>query len=43
MDRLIRNMGENVNDKYELDQEGSMFSVLCRLFDETTSKVGHLA
>lgn len=22
MDRLIRNMGENVNDKYELDQEG---------------------
>jgi hypothetical protein len=23
MDRLIRNLGENVNDRFELDQEGT--------------------
>ena len=43
MDRLIRNMGENVNDKYEFDPEGVTIPVLYSLFDDSASKVGHPA
>jgi len=40
MDRLIRNMGENVNDRYGFDPEGAVVPALCELLHKTASKVG---
>lgn len=36
MDRLVRNMGENINDRYDIDAEGQ----LCSASSEIAAKLG---